>query len=193
LRTLAVPPVAAMLGASTYMLSGYMVSAGNLVNLLVGATWLPWALVCFARATEAGSPRGIWVLLTGVVLGLQALADVQSTYTTVMVLLLWLLLAERPGWLARIRQGAAVLAVGGGIGMLLPFVRRLPLAEFYRESERAGGVALGEALGWGYDPPRLLEFLAPRIWGDVIAGPYWGWMLYKSAAAPSPLLLSAYL
>ena len=57
LRALAVPPVAALLGASTYMLSGYMVSAGNLVNLLVGAAWFPWALGCFARATDAGRPR----------------------------------------------------------------------------------------------------------------------------------------
>ena len=38
-----------------------------------------------------------------------------------------------------------------------------------------------------------LELFAPRIWGELIEGPYWGWMFHKGAAAPSPLLLSAYL
>src|SRR5262245_12921455 len=66
LRALAVPPVAAVVGASTYMLSGYMMSAGNLVNLLVGAAWFPWALVCFARGTEAArSALSAWAMLTG--------------------------------------------------------------------------------------------------------------------------------
>jgi hypothetical protein len=87
LRALAVSPVAALLGATTYMLSGYVLSLGNLVNLLVGAAWLPWAILCFVRATEGAGPVwGRWAILTGVVLGLQALADVQSAYLTVAIL-----------------------------------------------------------------------------------------------------------
>ncbi|HEX2501004.1 MAG TPA: YfhO family protein [Methylomirabilota bacterium] len=194
LRALAVSPVAALLGATTYMLSGYVLSLGNLVNLLVGAAWLPWAILCFVRATEGAGPVwGRWAILTGVVLGLQALADVQSAYLTVAILVLWLLLPGGPGWLARLRRGAVGLAVGGGIGMLLAAVQLLPLAEFYRMSVRAAGLVTEEAITWSYDPPRLLELLAPRIWGDLIEGPYWGWMLHKAAGAPSPLVLSAYL
>ena len=33
----------------------------------------------------------------------------------------------------------------------------------------------------------------PRIWGDVLEGPYWAWIFHKGPAATSPLLLSAYL
>lgn len=194
LRALAVSPAAALFGAITYMLSGYVLSLANLVNVLVGAAWLPWGVACFIRAVESARPvRGRWVLLTGVVLGLQALADVEGAYQTVGILVLWVLFAGGNRWLARVRRGTVVLAVGGGIGVLLAAVQLLPLAEFYRRSVRAAGVATEEALTWAYDPPRFLELLAPGIWGDVIDGPYWGWMFHKGAAAPSPLLLSAYI
>lgn len=164
------------------------------MNRLVGAAWLPWVVMCCARAVEAAHPvRGRWAILTGVVLGLQALADVESAYVTVAILVLWLLFAGRDGWLARLQRGTVVLAVGGGIGVLLAAAQLLPLAEFYPRSVRAAGLATEESLVWAYDPPRFLELLAPRIWGDLIAGSYWGWMFHKSAAAPSPLLLSAYL
>ena len=194
LRALAVTPGAALVGAITYMLSGYVLSLANLVNLLVGAAWLPWACLCFLRAVELTHPaRGRWVLLTGVVLGLQALADIQSVYLTVGVLVLWNLLPRGEAWLARLRRGAVVLAAGGGVGMLLAAAQLLPLAQFYRRSVRAASVAIEEALIWAYDPPRLLELLVPRIWGDVLEGPYWAWIFHKSPAATSPLLLSAYL
>ena len=194
LRALAVPPAAALFGATVYMLSGYVLSLANLVNLLVGAAWLPWAVMCFARAVESARPaRGRWAMLTGVVLGLQALADVESAYVTAGILVFWLLVAGRDRWLARLHRGIVVLAVSGGVGVLLAAAHLLPLAEFYPRSVRAAGLAAGESLVWAYDPPRLLELLAPRIWGDLIEGPYWGWMFHKGAAAPSPLLLSAYL
>jgi hypothetical protein len=194
LRSLDVPRAAALFGATGYMLSGYVLSLTNLVNLLVGAAWLPWIVMCFVRAVDGSRPpRGRWVVLTGVALGFQALADVEGTYMTVGILALYLLLAGRDRWVTRLGRGVAVLVVGGGIGVLLAAVELLPLAEFYQRSVRAAGLATEEALVWAYDPPRLLELVAPGIWGDVVAGPYWGWMFHKSAAAPSPLLLGAYL
>jgi hypothetical protein len=194
LRAMPVPTAAALFGATAYMLSGYLLSAANLVNLLVGAAWLPWVAVCFVRAVESACPvLGRWTVLAGTALGLQALADIESAYQTVGMLVLWVLLAGADGWLARLRRGTVVLAMTGGIAVLLAAAQLLPLAEFYRRSVRAAGVAAGEALIWAYDPPRFVELLAPRIWGDLIEGPYWGWMFHKGAAAPSPLLLSAYL
>ncbi len=194
LLALAVSPGAALVGAIVYMLSGYVLSLANLVNLLVGAAWLPWAFLCFLRAVEHAHPaRGRWVLLTGVVLGLQALADVQSVYLTVGTLALWLLLPRGDGWVGRLRRGAVALAVGGAVGGLRAAAQLVPLAEFYRRSVRAASLATEEALIWAYDPPRLLELLVPRIWGDVLGGPYWAWIFHKGAAATSPLLLSAYL
>jgi hypothetical protein len=194
LLALAAPPGAALVGAVTYMLSGYVLSLANLVNLLVGAAWLPWACLCFLRAVELPPPaRGRWVLLTGVVLGLQALADIQSVYLTVGILVLWLLAPRADGWLLGVRRGVVALAVSGGVGILLAAAQLLPLAEFFQRSVRADSVAAQEALIWAYDPPRLLELLVPRIWGDVLEGPYWAWIFHKGPAATSPLLLSAYL
>jgi len=182
---------AALFGAVTYMLSGYLLSLSSVWTFLPGAAWLPLALAGFLRAIEPGRWR--WIVPTGLVVALQGVIDQQSVVVFAGLATLWVVLpGERRGLRGTLR-GLGLLAVGCLTAALLTAVQLAPLLELYPRSVRSGGVALGESLVWSFPPHRLVEFLAPQLYGDVIQGTYWGWIFHKDFAAPIPWLLSAYL
>lgn len=140
---------AAIIGAIAYMFGNYMmanVSVGHL-TMLFTATWLPLALFCYERALSRG--RTIWLMWTGLVLGVQVLAgEPQNCYYSVVALTVYGLVRTHlepapigKNWWKLIP--ARLLGWGLGLGLVAIvsagacLIQLLPTTEFARLSDRS--------------------------------------------------------
>ena len=183
--------MAATLGSVSFMLSGYLLSLSNVLNFLPGAAWLPLGVAFFIRALEKAEWR--WVFPVGVVLALEAVTDPQNVYFSVCLMALWAVLpGERP-WSRDLLRALGMMGAAGVIAALLAAAQLLPLAELLPRSIRSEGVSLTMSVIWSFRPSRLVEFLTPHLYGDVIRGTYWGWIFQREQGSATPWLLSAYM
>ncbi len=155
-------PLASGLGAISYAFSGDVLFAHTNVVFLVGAAWLPWALLLVDRTLverSAAPAVGLGVLLALMVLG----GDPQMAYNVVLLAVLgWLVLrrgslaGEPPFASAATRwNAAALLALSIGTCGLLAAVQILPSREAEGLSARAA-----------YERPRNVFELAWSISGS---------------------------
>lgn len=166
---------AALTGALSFQLSGYVLGLVDQGPLLAGLAWVPWVLVVLAGERSAYAKTGVVALL----LALQALSgDPQSVLYTVLagvVLVAW----------SRDRRRGLVVLAGGGLGAAaLAAVQLLPAWFFLAASTRqsAGAPFL---LQWSLHPLRLLEILLPLPFGGPVDPP--GWWPHALVDGPSAL------
>jgi hypothetical protein len=184
---------AAAIGAIAFMFGNYMmanVSVGHL-TMVFTATWLPLALFCYERALSRG--RTIWLMWTGMVLGVQVLAgEPQNCYYSVVAVTLYglarTLMCSSPGgrrWWKRTPSGV----LGWGLGLTVvavvsagaSLIQLLPTAEFARLSDRSTNNYIF-ATFMSQEPQGFLEFLVPWANEDFagIGVKPWGLMLTQN-------------
>lgn len=177
LRTEVGSPEAALAGAFSFGLSGYVLSSAAFLNATTTIAWMPWLLFAVARARAAvGRPAllragGLALVSTALLVlgGEPALAA--------LALLLALALAFRGPSGAR---GRAVLVLfGGGLGAALlvsPWLLEVARASTFA-SRRSRGFSWNEFAAVGFHPLRLLETPFPLLFGDptrIVSGAFWG-------------------
>ena len=86
------------------------------------------------------------------------------------------------GWLA----GSAVLAMGIGA------IQLLPTFELASRGARAGGLAAEHAQVWATPLARLLEGVAPGLFGNAVHGSSWSTVLFDGAPYHQPFLTGIY-
>lgn len=201
----------ALLGATTWTLSGPVVTWLALPTFLGVSCWLPWLLLLVRRAHErAGTRDGrLAALGAGTVAGTLLLAGhLQVAFYCLLAAGAYAAWLGVRGWRAeRVRpvRWLAAVAGAGALAACLCAPQLLPTLELSRVSHRTGGAS--EAGYAAYSdtalPARnLVTLLAPGFFGDPNAGTYWNLVgqtrspvnyaelaLYVGVA---PLLLAAY-
>lgn len=160
------------LSALSFAFSGSVLFQYCNVIFLVGAAWLPWALLAADQMLVRRSAA--WAIALGAVLALMVLGgDPQAAYHAGLAAAVYALLLWRSDRLGRRADEAAaavqpqrrrmpravLLAVAAGAALLLAAVQILPSSEWTRQSQRAQ-----------YDQPRnIYEWASRAIFPDQTA------------------------
>lgn len=204
-RLRGLPPQAALVAALAFAFGSFSVAQTHHINLANGAALLPAVLACTELALRAprARPALFWVAAGGTCLGLQMLAlHVQPVALTILLLLLYLAYcaANPPGgapWASdllakRALRAAAIFAGVFTLGVALPAVQTLPVAELSAQTERGHGVSLAFATSYALPPPNLATLVFPYFfrtregtWWTL--WPQWEAILYTGIA---PLALA---
>jgi hypothetical protein len=175
LRTLALLPAAALLGALVLMFNGWTVTWLEYPTLSLWVfMWLPALLLCYERALR--EPRSLWPALCALVVGIQFLGG--HLQISAYVLIAFVLYAvvrliardeRRVGRVASI--GIAVIALV--IGFALAGAQLLPTIELATQSGRISQGA-GAALKTAFPLSHFILYLVPNFFGNPVDYNYWG-------------------
>lgn len=177
-RALGLRPLARLVSALSFMLSGYFVSRLAFPSIGSAFSWIAWLLWAGERLVVE---RRVWKQGTvlGFCLGMQWLSGhAQTSFYSGLALGAFLLWRSWSGACRSRREfwelgKTAVLA--GLLAFGIAAVQLLPTAELQQLSQRAGGVEYSFAMTYSLWPLRLIAFLAPRFFGHPATGNYWGY------------------
>jgi hypothetical protein len=184
----------AFFAAIVFMLSGPVLSLGDLYNESACAAWIPWALLVTDRALA--SPRlRLWILLI-VIFSFQWLAGEPMTMLATFGLCfayafyrrgIWSKLWSQPNF----RLLAVFSLVGAGM-MLLCAAQFLPASDLLSQSRRGlQGLRFRETANWAVNPFSLPGMVVPDFFGSGIGAPTgWLWLMSDSNL---PYFLSVFL
>jgi len=186
----------AWLAATIFALSGFVGAQVEHVNQLNCSAWLPLLFLLFDLARD-GSRRlhaiqakrgkqGLYVLLAGLVVGLQFTAGhTQSSYITLFALgtytifpLLWnngLAGFSGQKWRelrGKVGRSLLIYLMIVIIGVALAAVQLLPTLELSQLSVRGGGLSYREAASFSLKPRLLLLSLLPTFGGEEVFSEY---------------------
>ena len=170
LRSLALRPAAALLGALVFMFNGFTVTWMEYPTLsLWTLMWLPGILLAYERATRR--PVSIWPALCALLLGVQFLGGhLQISSYIVMALGIYALVRaisqRRPALLAL----AVVPLV---LGLALAAGQILPTLELAQHTGRVSH-GLSGALKTAFPITHLVLYLVPNFFGNPVDYNYWG-------------------
>ncbi len=195
LRDLAASRAAGFLGASVFCFSGYMISLGNLINLLNSAAFMPLTVWLGLRAVRRGFAP--WGSLAALSLAVQFLAGEPAILICTLAALVGAVgiasASDGPASATLRLKKAAVLAGAVTLGFALSMVGTLPALELAARSERGAGFDKAEALKWSQPPLAMLQMVIPEVFGDPTStdtSKYWGYGIFDAGL---PLVLSIYL
>jgi len=184
----------AFFAAIVFMLSGPVLSLGDLYNESACAAWIPWALLVTDRALESARLRP-WILLI-VIFSFQWLAGEPMTMLATFGLCFAYAFYRRGArdrlWSKpNFRLLAIFFLVGAGM-MLLCAAQFLPASNLLNQSRRGvQGLRFRETANWAVNPFSLLEMIVPDFFGSGIGSPTgWSWLMSDSNL---PYFLSVFL
>lgn len=171
LRELGTSVAGSILAAVTFMLSGYLFSAHNVISTLFTVAWAPLVIFLFLRTIKYGS--AVYSCLSGLTLAVMFLGGgIEALFGTVCLLLFLSFIPSvfdfndgavpvyaKPG--RRLGLFASMIAVF----LLLSAVQLLPFLELARQSTRAGGLSFFEATTWSFDVKDFVQFFIPDPYG----------------------------
>ncbi len=183
--------VAASAGACVFVLSGAMLSSGNMPNLAWSAAAIPWVLWATDRLLEKAS-IGRFATLAAV-FALHYLAGEPVTLlggavTTVCYAATF----GGQAWRARAAAGARVVGAGA-VGLLLAAPQAFMFLDAASRSLRTGGGSTNFEVG-SLHPLGLIEALLPGVFGDFLRdGTAGAPFLAAFAGAGQPLFYSVFV
>ncbi len=162
MRLAAVPALAA---AALFGLGGYLGAHVEQINQLQGLAWLPWLIWLYIRALDR--PR-LYVPLLAMGLALQVFSGhTQTVFISAIGLGLVGLSYPRSGRL----RALLILAIAGGLALLLSLPQIIPTLELTQVSNRSGGLSVNEATSFSFNPLVAGRGLLPSYDG-VLFGEY---------------------
>ncbi|MBI4302706.1 MAG: oligosaccharide flippase family protein [Chloroflexi bacterium] len=179
-RVLGADRFGALVSAVVFAFSGFLVVSFLWPMVVSAIIWLPLLLAIvelIIRGYEGDKVRKslspwLWVIVGGVVMGLQLLAGhmEMSFYvlftlffyaTSRLLIRLW----RRQSWATTFKIGLSLLAMVV-LGFALASAQLVPFYELIRENYRAGLVTYHEVIGWALPVKQLLAFLMPDFFGN---------------------------
>jgi hypothetical protein len=184
----------AFFAAIVFMLSGPVLSLGNLYNQSACTAWIPWALLLTHRALESPRLRN-WILLI-VIFSFQWLAGEPMTMLATFGLCfayayyrsgVWSNLWSKPNF----RLVLIFSLVGVGM-LLLCAAQFLPASNLLSQSRRGlQGLRFRETANWAVNPFSLPQLMVPDFFGSGIGAPTgWLWLMSDSNL---PYFLSVFI
>jgi hypothetical protein len=159
-----------LLGSLVFLLSGYILSLGNLYNALATTAWLPLTFLLFRRGLRQRS----WLYLIGASLSLAIQFFAGEPVTLALTLLLLFVYCffhaseTKSSWL---EYGNNILYLGSVslLALLLSMIQLLPFLGLLLHSQRWQGLPYNEVTKWSFNPLRLLELFVPQMLGNPTA------------------------
>jgi hypothetical protein len=188
-RLLGSPKAASAAAAMIFVFGGPFLSSMTYHNLLVAGSWIPWICALIWKCWIRG---GYWVPIAGLAGAFQFLAG-EPTIEVITFLIVgpaWIYAilkscAKKP----QIIKGMTVLVI---IGLLIG-IQLIPLIEWLPETQRGQGLPFRlSAAYWSLHPARLIEFLVPHFYGNVMGAftqDFWG---EKYSDSGYPYILKLY-
>jgi hypothetical protein len=189
-RSLGASRAGALAAGAAFQCSGFILSLGNLANLLATAAPLPLTFLFAARCARrlaAGTLPARRAALADLAGGagcfaLQILGGEPFVAALSLAGVALSVLVAAPGGSAR--AVAASAAAVAGVAVLAPLLCAavlVPAAAFYPETVRAWGFRPQGALQWSLRPIHLIEMLVPGFFGNPLARApdgFWGAPLF---------------
>ncbi|MGH9838597.1 MAG: YfhO family protein [Blastocatellia bacterium] len=176
-RRIGIGRLGALVSATAFAFSGYLVAHLGQTSHIAAAAWLPWILLAVEHLHARQSWR--WISLGAAFIALQCFAGVpQMTLYTAMVCgayVLFLATARaEPGSRLPFLVATAAMAV---CGALLCFIQLLPLRELQPLSSRRG-IVYEVFASFSLPPQQALGLIFPWFFGGALLPPYhikyWG-------------------
>lgn len=169
---------AALCGALLFAFGGVMLVRLSYLNHMATLAWAPALLLFFRRPAPLALTLALMMLagypafIPGLCLAAWALA--------------WAARTPRASW----SEAAKAWAAAAPLSMALSAAQLLPGVEMVRNSRRAGGVGLEEALTWGFTPKGLLQWVGPLAvgWKDFHPAVDWWLCVYLGATGTFAVL-----
>ncbi len=177
IKTLKGSNIGALIGALTFMLSGYLLSVHNLLPHLLSVVWLPLILLCYQKYLVKGRLKPL--VFTSACLAIMFTAGaVEILYGTFILIFVLLFFSDPfgvgivpPSFKKRLFSFGLVVL----LFLLLSAVQLLPFLELAFNSIRSGGLNYQEAITWSLDFQDLLQFFIPDPYGyGSSTERYWG-------------------
>ncbi|MBI5903471.1 MAG: YfhO family protein [Deltaproteobacteria bacterium] len=170
LRELGASVAGSVLAAVTFMLSGYLFSAHNVISTLFTVTWAPFAIFLFLRTLKSGS--AVYSCLSGLTLAMMFLGGGIEAFFATLCLLIFLTFfpsvfdfGNGATVYAGLKKRLLLWAVMTAVFLLLGAVQLLPFLELARQSTRAGGLSFFEATTWSFNVKDFVQFFIPDPYG----------------------------
>jgi hypothetical protein len=180
-RKLEMSRIAACAAALAFALSGPLLSLGTMLNVLVGACWMPAVLLAARYAVE--KPSTLRILALGGALGMQAIGGEPLFGMAAAILALPLCGVT---WTRLLRA----LIPASLFGMALIAVQLIPGLELLRDSVRESEYfTFAESSFWSLHPLNLLDSVVPGVMFEQGSGPYRRFLF----GGMTPYLMSLYL
>ncbi len=188
-RELRLARPAAFAAGLLFALGGPLRSAFNQGNVLVGASWIAWAWLAFARAGRGGLRRDVW--LAGAALAACLLAgSPESALIAAAGVVLALPLPGEPDAAARWRAVPRILFLSVIVGFGLSAVQWLPTAALAGRSVRLQTAGDPTLRGFWSNHPALLAQVVLPVTFDAL--PLTGDARNALYGGREPLLVSLY-
>ncbi len=176
-------PFGCWLAGALWVFSGPAMSLGNFYNMLPAVAWMPFVLLAADRQTRDGGWRNTALFAAAVALQFFA-GEPLTSLATVTMALAWTAYLF-PGWRPAARcLGGCLLALGLAAAQLFP-----TLAEI-ANTPRGLRLTYAQATFWSLHPLKLLEIVAPGIWGNWLTDVKVPW---TNLDGREPFLLSVYI
>ena len=162
MRYLKVSRLAAFLGGTVLILSGYLVSVHNLLTHLFAVSWFPLILLFFLKYVETRRKRNIVFSSIFLVFQLCAGAPEIVLLTIVVLFVVSFFLKDfitesEPSWL----EGIKAMSIAVLLFILLAGVQWVPFYELKTQSIRASGLSYRDAITWSFAWKDFVLFLSP--------------------------------
>lgn len=179
-RSLSTSRTGALLAATAFTGSGFVIGHLTHANILFGITWLPWVLLCADKLAQTLRPR--FLLLTSLGIALSALPGhfhIAAIILAFAGVRLWsgLRAHQRGATRAHTVWTFALLLVPIlALTTLLTAAQLLPTLELALESSRGpgGSFDLDRANQHSFPPWQAITFFLPAFFGFPDLSEYWG-------------------
>lgn len=185
LRSLALSPASAFLGALSFGIGGLMLSYITILPFLASVAWMPFICLFARRFVSTRSRRDL--LFAALFFALQVLIGEPTTLLQTGTLLGLYAIAKRGA------RGLAPVAILSVVALLLGAVQALPMLDHARDSVRATGIPYETVVDWSTPPARIGELVYPHFFGHTLLEGrrvYWGSTFYGDRV--TPFLFSIY-
>jgi hypothetical protein len=184
-RQLGLGPVPAWTCGLVFALSGFMVSAVNVMQLHQAAAWAPIVLLLALRCARRPEAGPVVLLAGALALQVSTLGgEIVVQTAAAAAVLLWRRLEAR---------GVAALAAAVAIAALLSAPAVLGAASYIEGTHRGTGFSAAEAVVGSLSRVELADLVLPRFFGDMhtlTSAGFWGQEIFPGGF---PYLLSLYL
>jgi hypothetical protein len=179
IRELGSSKTGALIGAMTFMLSGYLFSVHNVISTLFTVAWVPLLMLLFIRVLRRGSL--FYAIATGLVMACMFTAGgIEVFYAAVIFILCHTLFPGALDFTGERRlypwigKRLVLFTVAVAIFFLAAAAQILPFMELAGLSTRAGGLNYNEATTWSFAFRDFVQFFIPDPYGyGVTDDKYW--------------------
>ncbi len=156
-----------LLGSLIFLLSGYILSLGNLYNALATTAWLPLTFLFFRRGLRE---RG-WLNLIGASLSLAIQffgGEPVSLALTLLLLFIYSFFHKSATKNSLYEKCKNLLYLGSVslIALMLSMIQLFPFLRLLMHSQRWQGLPYREVTKWSFNPLRLVELFVPQMLGN---------------------------